>query len=115
MSLQNSQRHLSSSASSRIQIPLNVTGPRANHVVAFAREHNGKRVMVLCGRFFMQLPDAPPLPVGPHAWAGTLIKLEPGSPSWMIDLITVGSIPIIGGRLALGEAFAQMPVAMLHD
>ena len=96
-------------------IPLNVTGPRANHVVAFARAHNGKRVIVVCGRFFMQLSEAPPLPVDPNAWADTFIELEPGSSSSMTDLITGRSISISGGRLALSEAFAQMPVAMLHD
>jgi (1->4)-alpha-D-glucan 1-alpha-D-glucosylmutase len=96
-------------------IPLNVTGPRANHVVAFARAHNAKRVIAVCGRFFMQLPEAPPLPVDPIAWADTFIKLEPGSSSLMTDLITGRSISIVGGRLALSEAFAQMPVAMLRD
>ena len=96
-------------------ISLNVTGPRANHVIAFARAHDGKRVIVVCGRFFMQLPEAPPLPVDPKAWADTLIELEPGSPSSMTDLITGVSIAIVGGRLALEEVFAQMPVAMLHD
>jgi (1->4)-alpha-D-glucan 1-alpha-D-glucosylmutase len=96
-------------------IPLNVTGPRANHVVGFARAHNGKRVIAVCGRFFMQLPEAPPLPVDPNAWADTFIQLEAGSLSLVTDLITSRSIPIVGGRLALGDVFAQMPVAMLHD
>ena len=62
-------------------LPLNVTGPRANHIVGFARAHEGKRVIVVCGRFFMQLAEAPPLPVDPNAWADTFIELEPGSSS----------------------------------
>jgi (1->4)-alpha-D-glucan 1-alpha-D-glucosylmutase len=96
-------------------IPLNVTGPRANHVTAFARAHDGKRVIALCGRFFMQLPEAPALPVDPKAWAETSVEVEPGSSSSMTDVITGRSISIVGGRLALGDAFAQMPIAMLHD
>jgi (1->4)-alpha-D-glucan 1-alpha-D-glucosylmutase len=95
-------------------IPLNVTGPRANHVVAFARTHEGKRAIAICGRFFMQLPEAAPLPVDPKVWADTFIAVEPNSLS-MTDLITGRAIPIVGGQLALSEAFAQMPVAMLHD
>ena len=96
-------------------IPLNVTGPRADHVVAFARAHNGKRIVAVCGRIFMQLPEAPPLPVDPNAWADAFIELTPGPSSSMTNLITGRSISIEGGRLAISEAFAEVPVAMLHD
>ncbi len=96
-------------------VPLNVAGPRANHIVAFARARNGKRVIAVCGRFFMQLSAAPPLPVDPNAWTDTFIELEPGPSSSMTDLITGRSISISGGRLALSEVFAQIPAAMLHD
>jgi (1->4)-alpha-D-glucan 1-alpha-D-glucosylmutase len=96
-------------------IPLNVTGPRANHIVAFARADEGKRVVVACGRFFMQLPEASPLPVDPQVWANTFIELEPGSSASMRDVITGRTISIAGGRLRVDEAFAQMPVTMLCD
>jgi (1->4)-alpha-D-glucan 1-alpha-D-glucosylmutase len=96
-------------------IPLNVTGPRANHIVAFARAYESKRVVVACGRFFMQLREAPPLPVDPEVWADTFIELEPGSSSSMTDVITGRTISIGGGRIRVAEAFAQMPMTMLHD
>jgi (1->4)-alpha-D-glucan 1-alpha-D-glucosylmutase len=95
-------------------IPLNVTGPRANHVIAFARAHDGKRAIVAVGRFFMQLPEAPPLPVNPDVWAETFIELDPGAPVSMMEVITGRSISIVDGRLAVREAFAQLPAAMLH-
>jgi len=94
-------------------VPLKVSGPRANHVIAFARAHEGTRAIAVCGRFFMQLPEAPPLPVDPGVWKDTFIELEAESP--LIDVITGRAISIAGGRIALDEAFAQMPVAMLHD
>ena len=96
-------------------IPLKVSGPRANHVVAFARAHEGKHVIAACGRFFMQLPEAAPLPVDPRAWKDTFIQLESGSPSSMTEVVTGRAISIAGDRIALEQAFAQMPVAMLHD
>ena len=96
-------------------IPLNVSGPRANHVVAFARTHHGKQVINACGRFFMQLPEAPPLPVDPSLWIDTFIELGPDSSSSLTDVVTGRTIPITGGRIALADAFAQLPVAMLHD
>ena len=96
-------------------LPLNVTGPRANHIITFARVLEGKRVIVMCGRFFMQLAAAPPLPVDPAVWAGTFIEVGADASSSMTDVITGRSISIVSGRLAVGEAFAQMPVAMLYD
>jgi (1->4)-alpha-D-glucan 1-alpha-D-glucosylmutase len=96
-------------------IPLKISGPRANHVVAFARAHEGKRVIVICGRFFMQLAEAPPLPVDPKVWVDTFIELGPDSSSSLTDLVTGRAISTAGGRVALDEAFAQMPVAMLHN
>ncbi|HXN84863.1 MAG TPA: hypothetical protein VN867_02280, partial [Candidatus Binataceae bacterium] len=95
-------------------LPLKVSGPRANHVIAFARAHEGELVLAICGRFFMQLPEAPPLPVDPAAWKDTFIELDDASSS-LTDVITGRAISTAGGRIALDEAFAQLPVAMLQD
>ena len=83
-------------------LPLKVVGPRANHIVAFARVHEGKRAVVVCGRFFMQLAEAPPLPVDPKAWTDTFIEMEPGSSSKMTDLIT-GRVDFQCRRAARGR------------
>jgi hypothetical protein len=69
----------------------------------------------MCGRFFMQLAQAPPLPVDPAVWADTFVEVGAGASASMTDVITGRSISIGAGRLAVGEAFAQMPVAMLYD
>ena len=95
-------------------VPLNVSGERADQVIAFARTYNGERVIVMCGRFFMNLPPAPPLPVDPNAWRGTFVELPSDSRKSMTDLITGRAISV-GRRIAVDEAFGQMPVAMLHD
>jgi (1->4)-alpha-D-glucan 1-alpha-D-glucosylmutase len=95
-------------------LPLKVSGPRANHVIAFARACEGERVLTICGRFFMQMPEAPPLPVDPATWKDTFIELDNASSS-MTDVITGRAISAAGRRIALDEAFAQIPVAMLHD
>jgi len=96
-------------------VPLAVTGERANHVIAFARVHEDKRVIIMCGRFFMSLPKAPPLPVDPNVWRGTFVESGEQSSRAMTDLITGQTISLAGGRVTLEEAFAQMPIAMLHD
>jgi len=96
-------------------VPLKVEGPRADHVVAFARKKGSKWAIVLCGRFFMNLPEAPPLPVDPNVWKETFVILDAGSPSRVTDIFTGASIAVERGRIILGEAFAQMPVALLHS
>jgi (1->4)-alpha-D-glucan 1-alpha-D-glucosylmutase len=96
-------------------LPLNPTGPRAQHTIGFSRSMNGKRVIVVCGRFFMRLPEARPLPVDPRAWGETFVTIEKDAPSRVTDLFTGNSISIRNGRLELSEVFAQMPIAMLHD
>jgi (1->4)-alpha-D-glucan 1-alpha-D-glucosylmutase len=95
-------------------VPLKVDGSRADHVVAFARKSDRKWVVVLCGRYFMGLPEAPSLPVDPNVWAETFVILDEGSPSKLTDVFTGASISIDRGRIALTDAFAQMPVAMFH-
>ncbi len=96
-------------------VPLKVTGEGTNQVVAFARTHNDKRVIVMCGRFFMNLPEAPPLPVDPNVWAGTFVELQNDSSTSMKELITGRAISLARGRIAVDDAFAQLPVAMLYD
>ena len=70
--------------------------------------------IVICGRFFMSLPEAPPLPVDPNVWKETFVILDQGWPSKVTDFFTGASISIERGSIALTDAFAQMPVAMLH-
>ncbi len=62
----------------------------------------------------MQLAEAPLLPVDPKVWADTFIGVDQDSSS-MTDLITGRTISDAGGRIALAEAFAHLPVAMLHN
>jgi (1->4)-alpha-D-glucan 1-alpha-D-glucosylmutase len=60
--------------------PLEVTGKHADHVVAFAREHQGKRLLVVVPRWpHRLLENAPEKPVQPHfnaqVWGDTRVKL----------------------------------------
>ena len=45
----------------------------------------------------------------------SFVILDEGSPSKVTDIFTGASISIERGRIVLSEAFAQMPVAMLHS
>ena len=97
-------------------VPLKVTG-RARQPGRRIRAH---RIMInassLCvGDSSCNLPEAPPLPVDPNVWAGHLRRTWNDSSTSMKDLITGRAISIARGRIAVDDAFAQLPVAMLYD
>ena len=95
-------------------VPLDVIGPRAPHVIAFARAHAGRRVLAVCGRLFTALPEAPPLPVDPKVWTDTFVSVGDGDARFT-NVFSGATIRVVKGSLALEEVFAQMPVALLES
>jgi (1->4)-alpha-D-glucan 1-alpha-D-glucosylmutase len=75
--------------------PLWAAGPKAAHVVAFAR---GEKVISV----------APRLVIGRGAWDGTILEIPEGS--WQNQL-TGDVLP--GGKVELGELLRRFPVALL--
>ncbi|KQX88045.1 malto-oligosyltrehalose synthase [Variovorax sp. Root473] len=98
--------------------PLQVEGPLARHVVAFARRHEGRMLVVITGRLFAVLSHrsagdhaAPALPDAP-AWQGTTVRLPDGLQRVTLeDLLTGESLTAADGRIDLGDALRRMPWA----
>jgi (1->4)-alpha-D-glucan 1-alpha-D-glucosylmutase len=88
-------------------LPLTVEGGRADHVCAFAREHEGAAIVVaaprLVGRF---LRDGAMID-----WADTAVDVPAGRP-WR-DVLGGNVIGSGGGRIAAAELFGNFPVALL--
>ena len=60
-------------------LPLEARGSRAEHVCAFARQHNGQSAVAVVGRWFTHLSDEPlDWPQAPLAWDDTEITLPCG-------------------------------------
>jgi (1->4)-alpha-D-glucan 1-alpha-D-glucosylmutase len=93
-------------------LPLDVMGQRAPHVIAFARTHGQKRVLVLCGRFFMHLAQAHPLPVDPRTWIDTTVGVGADHARFR-NVFNGATIVAAKGSLRMEDVFAQMPVALL--
>ena len=96
---------------------LAASGEKAAHVVAFARQHAGRSVIVVAGRLFLQLVGDPGrLPIGAEVWQDTAIDLAPlgGGTGRFIDALTGGTVTAAAGRLALGRAFGDFPGALLQ-
>jgi (1->4)-alpha-D-glucan 1-alpha-D-glucosylmutase len=83
--------------------PLAADGPLEKHVVAFAREHEGRRLVCAVPRLTLTLGErnAP--------WQG---RLSVPAGEW-VDLIT--GVRRRGGLIELAELFADFPVALLRN
>ncbi|HVY60516.1 MAG TPA: malto-oligosyltrehalose synthase, partial [Planctomycetota bacterium] len=105
-------------------IPLEARGPRARHIVAFARRAGGEAAIAVAARFFLSLrleaPGRDDLvhPVGGEVWGDTALALGPlGAGRWR-DALTGREVAARddggGATVALAHAFADLPLALLE-
>lgn len=59
-------------------IPLEVQGPRQNHIVAFARKREGKTAVVITSRFFTSLMSGSQPQIEPSKWRNTYVVIPEG-------------------------------------
>ena len=71
-------------------LPLRVTGPRADHVIAYARSHGDATVAVAVTRWFAKLNANVVKPVG-DAWIDTVVE-APGPGKWF-NVLTGEHVP----------------------
>jgi (1->4)-alpha-D-glucan 1-alpha-D-glucosylmutase len=98
--------------------PLPVTGGKKEHVLAFAREHNGFWAVVAVPRLVTRLAAPGEFPVGEATWGadGTL-RLPDASPDGWKNALTGEEFPASatedGKLLPLSVVFRRFPVALL--
>ncbi|HWT20877.1 MAG TPA: hypothetical protein VN280_18400 [Variovorax sp.] len=98
---------------------LAVEGPLARHVVAFARRHEGRTLVVMAGRLFAAIAGggANGVPVLPDAdaWRGTRVVLPEGlEGATLVNVLTGESLMVEGNGAPLDEAFCRMPWAVFR-
>jgi (1->4)-alpha-D-glucan 1-alpha-D-glucosylmutase len=95
--------------------PLEVDGPLAGHVVAFARRHADRTVLILAGRLFASCSGdaATPMLPEPTKWNGTTIRLPEGLGGRSFRNLLTGEVVSLTERLELTDAFNSMPWAAL--
>ena len=99
--------------------PLRTEGPLADHVLAFARVHEGRGAIVAVARRAASLVEAVPLAT-PTAWRGTTIMLPR-------SLVGRGTVNVLGadadgervnfasmGRIAVADMLLRLPVGLLE-
>ncbi|MDN8613585.1 malto-oligosyltrehalose synthase [Variovorax ginsengisoli] len=86
--------------------PLEVRGERADHVIAFARRHDDRALVVIVARLFARLGDT--------GWGDTCVQLPAGFATVaMDDEVTGLRHPAGGPQLALAAVLQAFPGAVL--
>jgi (1->4)-alpha-D-glucan 1-alpha-D-glucosylmutase len=95
-------------------VPLEVTGTRAGHVLAFARRHQGRTLVTIAGRLFAKLLDEPGrLPLGEAVWDDTAVVIDMPDGTPLVDLLADEPIVVRDGRIAVAAAFGRFAGAAL--
>ncbi len=99
--------------------PVEVGGPRAEHVFSFVRRHGERAALVAVPRLVAKLlPDAAGQPYGPEVWGETMLMLpeELAGRSWR-SLFTGEILTPVGHRgqhaIPCALVFGRFPVALL--
>jgi (1->4)-alpha-D-glucan 1-alpha-D-glucosylmutase len=95
--------------------PLEPTGERANHLVAFARRHESRCVATVVPRLVAGLCTAG-LPLGTEAWSETRLRMPAGAAAYtnLFTGETVGVEKVEGApTVSVSSVFATCPVAVL--
>lgn len=97
--------------------PLAARGPRASHVIAFLREHEGRRLLVvaprLCARALAPYALGDPQQAAAF-WAGTTLTIPAGMPTdvWVDALSDRRMSVSAAGEVPLTELLADCPIAV---
>jgi len=97
--------------------PLEATGDRAAHVVAFARVYTGESLIAVAPRLTVKLTrDDHPLPLGERSWGDTRIVFANGLrlPSTYRNVLTGEIVGLQAGPIRVADVLATLPVALLH-
>ncbi|NLS03896.1 malto-oligosyltrehalose synthase [Rhizobium sp. P32RR-XVIII] len=94
-------------------VPLEVSGSRKDHVVAFARHLNGTYAITVVPRLMFGWLDPGVLFAGPEFWNNTAIKMPASLQGLKCDLLT-GRMLDPGGELLLSALLGGQPVALIE-
>ncbi|WP_266202313.1 malto-oligosyltrehalose synthase [Pontibacter kalidii] len=93
-------------------IPLQVQGPKQEHVLAFARHYQGQWALVAVPLLLVSLVDSHEQPQGPEVWQDTSIKLPDNAPQAWQQVLGKGTLQA-ASSLPVAEVFKSFPVAFL--
>ncbi|MCL4850017.1 MAG: malto-oligosyltrehalose synthase [Bryobacteraceae bacterium] len=100
-------------------LPLDVLGRRRDHIVSYARSHNGAWVVTVVPRLLTEFTTSFKPPVGFRIWRDTAIEIPAGGPRHWRNVFTnedLTSSPCgEGALLKLEHVFSILPFAILES
>jgi maltooligosyltrehalose synthase len=84
------------------------------HAFAFAREHDGERLLVVVPRLTHRSAKGAP-PIGRGIWGNESLDLPEGWAGLFRDILSDGVVTAESGTLALQKVFSVLPVAVLRS
>jgi (1->4)-alpha-D-glucan 1-alpha-D-glucosylmutase len=94
-------------------LPLTATGPAAEHLLSFARVHQGRAAIAVVPRLVLNLQSVGQTLWDRDAWRETELVLPWASGQWR-DAFTGQTTAGDGGKLPVGPLLAKLPVALLE-
>ncbi|CAA9567141.1 MAG: GH13_26 / GH13 [uncultured Thermomicrobiales bacterium] len=95
-------------------LALDATGPRRDHVVAFARRLGDQAIVVVVPRLVAGLTKGNPVPPTGAVWDKTTLPVPDAAPGVTYRNLFTGETVTVGeGGLALGDVLGTFPVAVL--
>jgi (1->4)-alpha-D-glucan 1-alpha-D-glucosylmutase len=91
--------------------PLRASGPAADNVIAFMREHDSTALVVVAPRLLYTLAGTTPIFGNPALWDGTSIQLPSGTDVSGWSNLLDGSA--VDGPADLSSLFTHLPIALL--
>jgi (1->4)-alpha-D-glucan 1-alpha-D-glucosylmutase len=94
--------------------PLLVDGPRAAHVIAFARRRGDALMIAIVPRLpFVLLQSCDSIVIPPAVWQGTSVRLPTGMAGRFRDVVSNVALDLSATGLPLTDALAAFPAALL--
>jgi (1->4)-alpha-D-glucan 1-alpha-D-glucosylmutase len=97
-------------------LPLETTGPKHEHIFAFARRQAGRTALIAVPRLLTRLSAAPDaVPLGPECWGETRLVVPEDGPARYRNLFTGEKLNRAAEGLSAAAVFAAFPVALLVE
>jgi (1->4)-alpha-D-glucan 1-alpha-D-glucosylmutase len=93
---------------------VDVSGPRARHVVAVARRGDSQEILAVAPRQALSIARPGNFPAGHTVWGeNTVLRLASDAPTEYRNVFTGASLKASRGRLEVAECLLEFPVAVL--
>jgi (1->4)-alpha-D-glucan 1-alpha-D-glucosylmutase len=94
-------------------VPITVTGPLSDHLLAFARHFRGRWLLSVVPRLLRRAGCEEQFALGPAFWAGTALRLPAEAPQQFVDVLTGVPHALNRSRLEVADVLSALPVAAL--